>query len=153
MLEEGLQKSRHRAVPQWEDDDEMLRRNDGVSRLDEGFKELTRSKSSCVRRIGEFEARHFDPRDLVAGDRSTSCIGIGGCVAEALAACIGMALNKYLSGRRPGIVCNRREAMYPEDVYPESGCRLPLPRREQLDDAGSEPMTASQTPRAGRSGG
>ena len=26
--------------------------------------------------------------------------------------------------------------MYPEDVDPESGCRLPLPRREQLDDAG-----------------
>src|SRR6266446_863396 len=29
-----------------------------------------------------------------------------------------------------------REAMYPEDVDPESGCRLPLPRREELDDAG-----------------
>jgi len=26
--------------------------------------------------------------------------------------------------------------MYREDVDPESGCRLPLPRREQLDDAG-----------------
>jgi len=26
--------------------------------------------------------------------------------------------------------------MYPEDVDPESGCRLPLPRREHLDDAG-----------------
>ena len=26
--------------------------------------------------------------------------------------------------------------MYPEDIDPESGCRLPLPRREQLDDAG-----------------
>src|SRR6266436_3467449 len=26
--------------------------------------------------------------------------------------------------------------MYPVDVDPESGCRLPLPRREQLDDAG-----------------
>ena len=45
---------------------------------------------------GEIEARHFDPRDLVAGDRSTFCMGIGEGVAEALAACIGMALNKYL---------------------------------------------------------
>lgn len=26
--------------------------------------------------------------------------------------------------------------MYPEDVDPESGCRLPLPRREQLNNAG-----------------
>jgi hypothetical protein len=28
-------------VPQWEDDDEVLRRNDGVSRLCEGIGELT----------------------------------------------------------------------------------------------------------------
>jgi hypothetical protein len=34
----------------------------------------------------EIEARHFDPPDLVAGDRSTFYIGIGECVAEALAA-------------------------------------------------------------------
>src|SRR2546423_3967348 len=26
--------------------------------------------------------------------------------------------------------------MYPEDIDPMSGCRLPLPRREELDDAG-----------------
>jgi 4-carboxymuconolactone decarboxylase len=26
--------------------------------------------------------------------------------------------------------------MYPEDVDPQSGCRLPLPRREELDEAG-----------------
>jgi hypothetical protein len=26
--------------------------------------------------------------------------------------------------------------MYPEDVDPESRCRLPLPRREELDGAG-----------------
>jgi len=26
--------------------------------------------------------------------------------------------------------------MYPDDVDPKSGCRLPLPRREDLDDAG-----------------
>src|SRR5947207_8089031 len=26
--------------------------------------------------------------------------------------------------------------MYPEDVDPMSGCRLPLPKREELDDAG-----------------
>ena len=38
--------------------------------------------------------------------------------------------------------------MHPEDVAPESGCRLPLPRREQLDDAGrwTYDMTASPTP-------
>jgi hypothetical protein len=40
----------------------------------------------------EIEARHFDPPDLVAGDRSTFCIGVGECVAKALAAWIGMAL-------------------------------------------------------------
>jgi len=28
--------------------------------------------------------------------------------------------------------------MYPEDVDPESGCRLPLPRREELDDPGRQ---------------
>src|SRR5262249_33271910 len=26
--------------------------------------------------------------------------------------------------------------MYPEDVDPQSGCRLPLPRREELGEAG-----------------
>jgi hypothetical protein len=34
LLKEGLEESRHRAVPQWEDDDEVLRRKDSVSRLD-----------------------------------------------------------------------------------------------------------------------
>ena len=33
-------------------------------------------------------------------------------------------------------------AMYPDDVDPESGCRLPLPKREDLDEAGKK---ASQT--------
>ena len=28
------------------------------------------------------------------------------------------------------------EVMYPEDVDPQSGCRLPLPRRQELDEAG-----------------
>jgi 4-carboxymuconolactone decarboxylase len=42
------------------------------------------------------------------------------------------------------------DVMYPEDVDPESGCRLPLPRREQLDDAqGSGPTTDSPTPKGG----
>ena len=27
------------------------------------------------------------------------------------------------------------QAMYPQDIDQESGCRLPLPRREELDDA------------------
>jgi 4-carboxymuconolactone decarboxylase len=26
--------------------------------------------------------------------------------------------------------------MYPDDVDPQSGCRLPLPKREELDEAG-----------------
>ena len=26
--------------------------------------------------------------------------------------------------------------MYPEDIDPQSGCRLPLPRREELDPDG-----------------
>ena len=29
-----------------------------------------------------------------------------------------------------------KRTMYPEDINPMSGCRVPLPRREELDDAG-----------------
>jgi len=36
----------------------------------------------------------FDPRDLVVGESSTLCIGAGECVAEAIAAWIGMALKR-----------------------------------------------------------
>ena len=39
--------------------------------------------------------------------------------------------------------------MYPEDVDPESGCRLPLPRREQLDDAGRWTFDSLADPRGG----
>src|ERR1700720_4143222 len=38
--------------------------------------------------------------------------------------------------------------MYPEyDVDPESGCRLPLPRREQLDDAGQRTYNSLADPK------
>ena len=37
--------------------------------------------------------------------------------------------------------------MYPEDVDPESGCRLPLPRREQLDDAGRRTYNSVADPK------
>ena len=37
--------------------------------------------------------------------------------------------------------------MYPRDIDPDSGCRQPLPRREELDELGSGPMTASPTRR------
>ena len=39
--------------------------------------------------------------------------------------------------------------MYPEDVDPESGCRLPLPRREQLDDAGQRTYDSLADPKGG----
>jgi hypothetical protein len=56
-----------------------------------GFGQTLRSKSSLCAQDREIEARHFDPRDLVAGGRSTFCIGVGECVAEMVAAWIGMA--------------------------------------------------------------
>jgi 4-carboxymuconolactone decarboxylase len=39
--------------------------------------------------------------------------------------------------------------MYPEDVDPQSGCRLPLPRREQLDDAGQRIYDSLADPEGG----
>jgi 4-carboxymuconolactone decarboxylase len=39
--------------------------------------------------------------------------------------------------------------MYPEDVDPESGCRLPLPRREQLDEAGQRSYDSLADPKDG----
>ena len=39
--------------------------------------------------------------------------------------------------------------MYPEDVDPESGCRLPLPRREELDDAGQRIYDSLADPEGG----
>jgi hypothetical protein len=39
--------------------------------------------------------------------------------------------------------------MYPEDVNPESGCRLPLPCREQLDDAGQRTYDSLADPKGG----
>ncbi len=39
--------------------------------------------------------------------------------------------------------------MYPEDIDPDSGCRLPLPRREQLDDAGRRTYHSLADPKGG----
>src|SRR5208283_3594321 len=39
--------------------------------------------------------------------------------------------------------------MYPEDVDPESGCRLPLLDREQLDDAGQRTYDSLADPKGG----
>jgi 4-carboxymuconolactone decarboxylase len=39
--------------------------------------------------------------------------------------------------------------MYPEDVDPESGCRLPLPAREQLDDVGQRIYDSLADPKGG----
>jgi 4-carboxymuconolactone decarboxylase len=39
--------------------------------------------------------------------------------------------------------------MYPEDVDPESKCRLPLPDREQLDDAGRQTYESLADPKGG----
>src|SRR5258707_9083104 len=45
------------------------------------------------------------------------------------------------------------DAMYPEDVDPKSGCRLPLPRREQLNDAGQQTYDSLADPKGGTIGG
>jgi 4-carboxymuconolactone decarboxylase len=39
--------------------------------------------------------------------------------------------------------------MYPDDVYPESGCRLPLPRREELDSDGQRAYDNLADPQGG----
>src|SRR6201997_4728936 len=39
--------------------------------------------------------------------------------------------------------------MYPEDIDPESGCRLPPPRREELDDAGQRIYDSLADPQGG----
>src|SRR5947199_63165 len=39
--------------------------------------------------------------------------------------------------------------MYPEDVDPLSGCRLPLPKREHLDDAGQRIYDSLADPKGG----
>jgi len=39
--------------------------------------------------------------------------------------------------------------MYPDDVDPMSGCRLPLPRREELDDAGQRIYDSLADPKGG----
>jgi 4-carboxymuconolactone decarboxylase len=52
---------------------------------------------------------------------------------------------------RQGVVGPRvmGDGMYPEDVDPESGCRLPLPRREQLDEAGQRTYDSLADPKGG----
>jgi 4-carboxymuconolactone decarboxylase len=39
--------------------------------------------------------------------------------------------------------------MYPEDVDPQSGCRLPLPKREELDQAGQRTYDSLVDPKGG----
>jgi len=39
--------------------------------------------------------------------------------------------------------------MYPEDVDPESGCRLPPPDQAQLDDAGRQTYDSLADPKGG----
>jgi 4-carboxymuconolactone decarboxylase len=39
--------------------------------------------------------------------------------------------------------------MHPENVHPMSGCRLPLARREQLDDAGQRTYDSLADPKGG----
>ena len=41
------------------------------------------------------------------------------------------------------------QAMYPQDVDRDSGCRLPLPRREQLDDAAKQIYDSLADPKGG----
>jgi len=67
----------------------MLGRRTGAAPL--AFRSDDRAQRPLAGQDEGVEARHFDPRDLMAGDRSTFYIGIGERVAEAPAAWIGMA--------------------------------------------------------------
>ena len=77
----------------------MLRRNDGVSCFDEGLGQLTVLEILLCAQDGEIEARHFDSRHLVSCRDGTLRIRVGECVAEALAAWVGMALDNRYAAR------------------------------------------------------
>jgi hypothetical protein len=99
--------------------------------------------------LKEVEGRYFDPCDLVIGEPSTYCArpwrvrGRGACRPDS----DSLSIDTTLQPNR-----DWRDAMYPEDVDPESGCRLPLPLREQLDDAARRTYDSLADPK-GRSGG
>jgi hypothetical protein len=94
----------------------VLGRHDGVSRRDEGLGELTVLKILLCAQDREIEVRHFDPRHLVVGDRSTFRMGIGECVAEPLAAWIGMALDNRHPARHGSVVFIASGVLIAEDV-------------------------------------
>ena len=53
----------------------------------------------------------------------------------------------FFARRNPKLNPNR--AMYPKDIDPLSGCRLPLPKREELDDAGQRVCDSLADPQGG----
>jgi len=97
LLDEGLEKSRHRAVPQREYDGDVLRRNDRVSGLDQTFGHLTGLKVFLCAQDRKIELRHFNPCHLMSRRDGTFRVGIGKCVAESVSGGIGMSLDdRYL---------------------------------------------------------
>src|SRR6516162_2423086 len=54
-------------------------------------------------------------------------------------------------GRRRNFI-SRSESAMPSDIDPQSGFRLPLPRREELDEAGQKAYDRGATPGANIAG-
>ena len=73
-----------------------------------------------------------------------------------LAACAlaiaGMLTGSSLSGAEDKVSISRSESTMPSDIDPQSGFRLPLPRREDLDDAGKAAYDRGATPGANIAG-
>jgi 4-carboxymuconolactone decarboxylase len=80
------------------------------------------------------------------------------CSLARLAACAlaiaGMLTGPALGGAedKTGTSISRSESTMPSDIDPQSGFRLPLPRREDLDDAGKAAYDRGATPGANIAG-
>jgi 4-carboxymuconolactone decarboxylase len=68
-----------------------------------------------------------------------------------LAGLVGMLLGGMIHGRNPAVradsVVAANEAPLPKDIYPESGNRLPPPKREDMDDYGKRVFDELTGPR------
>jgi 4-carboxymuconolactone decarboxylase len=64
----------------------------------------------------------------------------------------GMLTGAALGGAEDKVSISRSESTMPSDIDPQSGFRLPLPRREDLDDAGKAAYDRGATPGANIAG-
>ena len=91
-----------------------------------------------------------------AACRMTAALHQLGHRLRRLAACAlaiaGMLIGSALSGAEDKFSNSRSESTMPSDIDPQSGFRLPLPRREDLDDAGKAAYDRGATPGANIAG-